>query len=942
MQVGSIVLATRFRPTPHGFGERVDADLDSDESVPYPLPGSLKASPSLRSALQDASPSLADPEYERLLFVNTVMGAAWPRVGPAVLDLVRAAMDVQLEAQLYGKYGGVVRKVDLVRLDLGPTPPRVDSIRSVRLPGEEMAIETALLWGGGLDVRVDVTLGIGDYGVTLPVEVRNVSVRALARVTVSPLVDRLPCVGGLKVSLLEIPTVDAELRIAGSPDLLALPGVPQALRLGMGFGLGPIALYPSAVRVPIMENFGRPPEPTGMLRVRLLGARGLRSDMFDKVDPFVTFEVREDRPLRSSAKDNDENPNWDEEFEFVVDDPNTQFLTVMVRDDDLLSSSLVGAARVPLTEAPWIETPGVAHRVAVTIRDVDVTEPIGGKKKNAGTNASAEATGKADAGDATLEAAGGGAALSPAAVATSFAKRAGAVGKLAGRAASTVQGKKTNGAADGTETSASKAAPASGSASPAKDPPGGAAGAPSPAALVAEQRPAPVEAVEAPPEVAAQFDQALEANAVARRKAEKRKKRKSKAFGGLREFFHSLGIGGWGKEHRRKKREREFAAREAKARADRDAKTGAGAAGAARPPASARGAGAAGAGAGSGAGRRAAGAAGAAAGSGAGRRTTSVPTSDGEWASRGAAGTAPRSRTQPHPSSVLPSQRPTETLGTGESQRVSTTVLQLDPEAAHAVSTRKVPDVSGVVLLELTYVRFRRLEEIAKDLLAESQVDDGGSGGKEDAAAAKKAAAEAIEGGDPAVKARARAAAADAVVQGKAAGKAAGPSGTGAAGKAGASSSAPPPPSSSGSVPQQGVLSVDVRRCLGLAESLNTYVVCTATDPNRLKGRVLEFHSPVVLEEEAPHYKFRTDFVNVSEATSLTVTVFEMPSALSNAFSKIPIVGKKSKHRMIGYVQVSAAEVAKEGRISEQWPLQEAEAGEMDLAVQWVPIVPEE
>ena len=53
--------------------------------------------------------------------------------------------------------------------------------------------------------------------------------KALARVTVKPLVERLPCVGGLSLTLMETPHVDFDLRVADSPDLLALPGIPLAI-----------------------------------------------------------------------------------------------------------------------------------------------------------------------------------------------------------------------------------------------------------------------------------------------------------------------------------------------------------------------------------------------------------------------------------------------------------------------------------------------------------------------------------------------------------------------------------------------------------------------------------------------------------------------------------------------------------------------------------------
>ena len=59
----------------------------------------------------------------------------------------------------------------------------------------------------------------------------KMQVRALARITFSPLVDMLPCIGAVSVSLLEEPYLDLSLSFMGSPDLMGLPGLNQAVKL---------------------------------------------------------------------------------------------------------------------------------------------------------------------------------------------------------------------------------------------------------------------------------------------------------------------------------------------------------------------------------------------------------------------------------------------------------------------------------------------------------------------------------------------------------------------------------------------------------------------------------------------------------------------------------------------------------------------------------------
>ena len=47
--------------------------------------------------------------------------------------------------------------------------------------------------------------------------------RATSRITLSPIVETLPCVGGVSVTLLEAPYFDANFSLISTYDILALP-----------------------------------------------------------------------------------------------------------------------------------------------------------------------------------------------------------------------------------------------------------------------------------------------------------------------------------------------------------------------------------------------------------------------------------------------------------------------------------------------------------------------------------------------------------------------------------------------------------------------------------------------------------------------------------------------------------------------------------------------
>ena len=55
--------------------------------------------------------------------------------------------------------------------------------------------------------------------------------RAVARITASPIVETLPCVGGVAITLLKAPYFDASFSMISGLDIMALPFVHEAIRM---------------------------------------------------------------------------------------------------------------------------------------------------------------------------------------------------------------------------------------------------------------------------------------------------------------------------------------------------------------------------------------------------------------------------------------------------------------------------------------------------------------------------------------------------------------------------------------------------------------------------------------------------------------------------------------------------------------------------------------
>jgi len=297
----------------------------------------------------------------QIKFVYKLMRLLWPHLSPAihreVIEQSREPIRQTLEKIPF------LKNVRLDVFDLGERPFRIDSIKSYVSNKDEIMIEAPVFWGGDFRVRVVAVAQIGGKEIDLPIDISCIQIKALARIVISPLVEQLPCAGGVTVSLLERPTFDMDFRILDSPDLLSIPPMPIILRAALHLVAGKMIVYPNEFSVPLMPNYGLPDPPKGILRVNVVSGHGLKSSFMDRVDPFVQLEIREGRPRRTKTIQNEENPVWNETIDLIVDDFEKQSLRAAIMDDDIVSASTVGGTEIELKAASFIKNPNEWVRI---------------------------------------------------------------------------------------------------------------------------------------------------------------------------------------------------------------------------------------------------------------------------------------------------------------------------------------------------------------------------------------------------------------------------------------------------------------------------------------------------------------------------------------------------------------------------------------------------
>ncbi|KDP29643.1 hypothetical protein JCGZ_18805 [Jatropha curcas] len=115
-------------------------------------------------------------------------------------------------------------------------------------------------------------------------------------------------------------------------------------------------LWPKTLEVTVMDPAKAMKKPVGILSVKVLRAMKLKKkDLLGASDPYVKIKLTEDKlpSKKTTVKHKNLNPEWNEEFNLVVKDPETQAVEFHVYDwEQVGKHDKMGLNIVPLKELP--------------------------------------------------------------------------------------------------------------------------------------------------------------------------------------------------------------------------------------------------------------------------------------------------------------------------------------------------------------------------------------------------------------------------------------------------------------------------------------------------------------------------------------------------------------------------------------------------------------
>lgn len=300
------------------------------------------------------------PDFERVAWINTILTQIWPSVNSAVSQQFRDLLGPLLRQNK----PSWIASLKLFRFDLGDAAPQANGVKvySQKQGSEEIMIEVDFSWVGNQDVQLTmkpIPKHLGPFSpagallssiIRLRAGIERIIVNGRVRFMFKPLLGELPIIGGMQAALVEMPKFSFDVTMYGG-DVSLVPGLEQWLTTFMKDTVFRPYILPEVYSSAFTEAAeDEQIRPKAILFIKMIGAKHVpKMDIISQSDPYVRCFVRYTTQLRTSTKDNNANPTWNENFKLLVHDPDHQVLTCILMDyDDFNPDDEIGRCELPM------------------------------------------------------------------------------------------------------------------------------------------------------------------------------------------------------------------------------------------------------------------------------------------------------------------------------------------------------------------------------------------------------------------------------------------------------------------------------------------------------------------------------------------------------------------------------------------------------------------
>ncbi|KAL1322092.1 hypothetical protein HN51_067020 [Arachis hypogaea] len=317
------------------------------KAVDVKLLGSLNRDDVKRLCGDNFPEWISFPVYEQVKWLNKQLSKLWPFVADAASMVIRESVEPILEQ--YRPPG--ISSLKFSKLSLGSVAPKIEGIRVQRLKKGQITMDIDFRWGGDPNIvlAVDATIA------SIPIQLKDLQVFTVIRV-IFQLCEDMPCISAVVVALLAEPKprIDYILKAVGG-SLTALPGVSDMIDDTVNSIVTDMLQWPHRIVVPLggvpVDTSELELKPCGRVTVTVVQANDLKNmEMIGKSDPYVALHIRPIFKVKTKVVDNNLNPVWDEKFDLIAEDLETQSIIFEVFDEDIGQDKRLGVAKFPLSE----------------------------------------------------------------------------------------------------------------------------------------------------------------------------------------------------------------------------------------------------------------------------------------------------------------------------------------------------------------------------------------------------------------------------------------------------------------------------------------------------------------------------------------------------------------------------------------------------------------
>ncbi|KAH7659655.1 Calcium-dependent lipid-binding transcriptional regulator plant protein [Dioscorea alata] len=254
-----------------------------------------------------------------------------PRMKEAVTAVVKESVEPLLDD--YRPPG--ISSLKFNKFSLGSVPPKIEGIRVQSLKEGQITMDIDFRWGGD----PNIILGVEALVASLPIQLKDLQVFTVIRV-IFQLSEEIPCISAVVVALLSEPKprFDYTLKAVGG-SLTVVPGLSDMIDDTVHSIISDQLQWPHRIVVPLggqdVDVSELELKPEGRLTVTVVKASDLKNmEIIGKSDPYVIMYVRPMFKVKTKVISNNLNPEWNEKFDMVIEDKETQSIILEVLDED--------------------------------------------------------------------------------------------------------------------------------------------------------------------------------------------------------------------------------------------------------------------------------------------------------------------------------------------------------------------------------------------------------------------------------------------------------------------------------------------------------------------------------------------------------------------------------------------------------------------------------